>query len=181
MHRDFLRLCGAAVILAEIGATAFAQAADQRLSRKPGLWEVKTTMENSSAPPRVVKQCIDAATDALSQSIAGPFSAAVCPERQVQRSADAVTVDSTCSIAGKPASAHAIITGSFDTDYTMKVVAEGDLLPGGKMTMTMEGKWLGACTADQRPGDIIMANGAKINIPEMQKRSPSTIDKMAPH
>ena len=36
--------------------------------------------------------------------------------------------------------------------------------------MTMEGKWLGACAADQKPGDIVMSNGMKINIPELQKR-----------
>jgi hypothetical protein len=174
---QFIRLCGAGLLLAQLGT---AQAAEQ-LSRKPGLWEVTTTLDNSSVPPRVVKQCIDAATDELSQSIAGPFSAAVCPQRKVQRGADATTVDSTCSIAGKPASAHAVITGSFDSSYTMKVAAEGALLPGGKMGMTMEGKWLGPCAADQRPGDIIMSNGATINIPDMQKRAPSTIDQMAPH
>jgi Protein of unknown function (DUF3617) len=145
------------------------------------LWEVKTNIENSSAPPKVVQQCIDAETDGLSQSIAGPFSAAVCPERNVQRSADQVTVDSSCTIAGKAATAHAVVTGSFDSAYTMKVIAEGAILPGGKMTMTMEGKWIGACTADQRPGDIIMGNGVKINIPDMQKRPPSTIDQMPPH
>ena len=177
MRDHVICLCGAALILAH---SAAAPAAEQ-LSRKPGLWEVTTTIDNSSAPPRLVKQCIDAATDALSQSIAGPFSAAVCPDRKVQRSADAVTVDSTCSIAGKPASAHALITGSFDSAYTMKVAAEGALLPGGKMGMTMAGKWLGPCAADQRPGDIIMANGVKINIPDLQKRAPSTIDQMAPH
>lgn len=177
MSDHIIRLCGAALILAQAGS---APAAEQLL-RKPGLWEVTTTVDNSSAPPRLVKQCIDAATDALSQSIAGPFSAAVCPDRKVERSADAVTVESTCSIAGKPASAHAVITGSFDSAYAMKVTAEGALLPGGKMGMTMVGKWLGPCAADQRPGDIIMANGVKINIPDMQKRAPSTIDQMAPH
>ena len=41
------------------------------------------------------------------------------------------------------------------------------------MVMTMEGQWLGACTADQKPGDIVMGNGAKINLPELQKRSTS--------
>lgn len=180
MRESFILLCGAAFVLFQIGAAPSALASEQLL-RKPGLWEVKTTFENSSAAPRVVQQCIDAATDGLSQSITGPFSAAVCPERKVQRSTDAVTVDSSCSIAGKPAHAHAVVTGSFDSAYTMKVAAEGELLPGGKMTMTMEGKWLGACTADQRPGDIIMGNGVKINIPDMQKRAPSTIDQMAPH
>ena len=180
MREIVIRLCGAAVVLFQISAAASALAAEQ-LSRKPGLWEVKTTIQNSRAASRVVRQCIDAATDELSQSIAGPFSAAVCAERKVQRSADAVTVDSSCSMGGKPAHAHAVVTGSFDSTYTMTVAAESELLPGGKITMTMEGKWLGACTADQRPGDIIMGNGVKVNIPDMQKLAPSSIDQMAPH
>jgi len=82
MRENLIRSCGAAVIVVQMGAAPFALAAEP-LSRKPGLWEVKTTIENSSAPARVVKQCIDAATDQLSQSIAGPFSAAACPERNV--------------------------------------------------------------------------------------------------
>jgi len=175
MREGFTRWCGSVVILVQVAAQPSALAAHS-LSRKPGLWEVKTSLENSGAPPKVVQQCIDAATDQLTQSIAGPFSAAVCPKRNVQRSADQVTVDSSCTIAGKPAAAHAIVTGSFDSAYTMKVTAEGAILPGGKMSMTMEGRRLGACTADQRPGDIIMGNGVKINIPDLQKRTPSTID-----
>jgi hypothetical protein len=175
MRDNFIYICGAGFVLATMGTMPIAQAAES-LSRRPGLWEVKTTIENGG-PPKVVQQCIDAATDQLSQSIAGPFSAAVCPERNVRRLSDTVTVDSICSIAGKPASAHAVVTGSFDSAYTMKVTSEGEFLTGGKMTMTMEGKWLGACMNDQRPGDVIMSNGAKINIPEMENRAPSTIDQ----
>jgi hypothetical protein len=36
--------------------------------------------------------------------------------------------------------------------------------------MTMAAKWLGPCKSDQRPGDMIMANGTKINVLDMQKR-----------
>jgi hypothetical protein len=39
------------------------------------------------------------------------------------------------------------------------------------MTMTMDAKWLGPCAADQKPGDFIMSNGMKINVPEMEKLS----------
>ncbi len=66
------------------------------------------------------------------------------------------------------------MTGSFDSAYTMTVTSESESIPGGKMTMTMAAKWLGPCTADQKPGDMIMGNGMKMNILEMQKRLPST-------
>jgi hypothetical protein len=144
-------------------------------SRKPGLWEVRTSIENVDAPVRVIRQCIDAATDQMLQSIAGPFNPASCPERNVQSSANSTTIDFKCTVGGKPATAHSLITGSLDSAYTMTVTSESDKSAGGSMTMTLEGKWLGACAADQKPGDIVLSNGVKINVPELQKRSLSTM------
>jgi hypothetical protein len=166
-----MRFVGAISLLLLIGATPVSAA--ELPSRKPGLWQVKTSIENSNAPARVILQCIDASTDQMLQSSAGPFAPAACPERGVQQSENSITIDSTCTVGGKPATAHSVVSGSFDSAYTMTVTAQSEDLPGGKMTMTMEGKWLGPCTADQKPGDIVMSNGAKINIPEMQKRSTS--------
>jgi len=36
-------------------------------------------------------------------------------------------------------------------------------------TTTIEAKWLGACKSDQKPGDIMMPGGMKMNIKDMQK------------
>jgi hypothetical protein len=157
-----------------LACTIPAHAADN-LQRKPGLWEVKTSIEGGKAPPRVVQQCIDAATDEMLRSSAGPFNPAACPERNVSHTADGTTIDFKCTVAGKPATAHSVISGSFDDAYTMTVTAASDEIAGGKMSMTMEGKWLGACAADQKPGDVILGNGMKINVPELQKKSLSTV------
>jgi hypothetical protein len=140
-------------------------------SRKPGLWQIKTSVGSNSAPARIILQCIDAATDQMMQSSAGPFAPEVCPKRDLQRSENSFTIDSTCAIGGKTATAQAVVVGSFDSAYTMTVTSQSEDIPGGKMTMTMEAKWLGPCAADQKPGDIIMSNGVKINVPEMEKRS----------
>jgi hypothetical protein len=161
---SLLALCSGAALL--LTATQ-AFAADAPL-RKPGLWEVKTTIQDSGRAV-TVQQCIDAATDQMLQSSTGPFSAPLCASREVQKSEGGMTIDSKCSFNGKPASAHAVVSGSFDSAYTMAVTAEGDDLPATKMTM--DGKWLGACAADQRPGDVIMAGGVKVNIPELQRRA----------
>jgi hypothetical protein len=144
-------------------------------SRKPGLWQVKTSIEGDHAPDRVIQQCIDAATDQMMQSSAGPFAPAACPERHVQRSDNLITIDSICTVGGNAATAHSVVTGSFDTAYTMIATSQSPDIPGGKMVMTMQAKWLGPCTADQKPGDLVLGNGVKINIIEMQNRiiSPS--------
>ena len=143
-------------------------------SRKAGLWEVTMSFENRNVPGQTIQQCIDAATDQMMQSSAGPFAQQACSRRDVQRSATGITIDSTCTIGGKSATLHSEVTGSFDSAYTMKVTLQSEGMPGGKMTMTMAAKWLGPCAADQKPGDMIVGNGMKMNILDMQKRLPST-------
>jgi hypothetical protein len=139
-------------------------------TRKPGLWEVKMISDNRA--PLIVQQCVDEATDQMLLQSAGPISVAACTKRDVQQSADGLTVDSTCKVDGKPATARAVITGSLDSAYTMNVTSTGEGVQAG-LTMTLTGKWIGPCPSDQKPGDVIMPGGVKVNIPEMQKRAPA--------
>ena len=166
-----MRLIGATSLLTLIAALP--GLATELPSRKAGLWEVKTSIENRTGPGMTVQQCTDASTDQMMQSSAGPLAQAACSRLDVQKSGATVTIDSACTVAGKTATSHAVVTGSFDSAYTMTVTSQSDALPGGKMTMTTAAKWLGPCAADQKPGDIIMGNGLKMNILEMQKRAPS--------
>ena len=137
-------------------------------TRKAGLWEVRM-----NGAPQAIQQCIDASTDQMMQSSAGPLAQAACAKHDVQKSGNTITIDATCNLAGKTATSHSLIAGSFDSAYTMTVTSEGDAMPGGKMTITLAAKWLGPCTGDQKPGDMIMGNGFKMNILGMRKRSPS--------
>jgi len=139
-------------------------------SRKPGLWEIKMNFESRNIPGQTMQQCIDASTDQMMQSGVGASGQNTCSKRDVQRSADSITIDSICTVGGKATGSHAVITGSFDSAYTMTVTSDSAAAPGGKSTITMAAKWLGPCTADQKPGDMIMANGTKINVLDMQKK-----------
>jgi hypothetical protein len=149
-------------------------------SRKPGLWEVNMSLPGRTGPGQVVQQCIDAATDQMMQSSAGPLSPSTCTKREVQTAADGFTIDSACALGGKSATARAVVTGSFQDNYSMTVTAQSDALPGGSMTMSTAGRWLGPCKADQRPGDMILANGMKMNILELMKRSGEAGTSSAP-
>lgn len=171
----------ALTFLLAAGAAVPAQAAEPLPARKPGLWDVRTVIsvakpneESHAGPPVSVRQCIDADTDHLMMSLTGPLSQAACGKSEVQRSGDTVSVVSTCTFKDKTATTRAVITGSLDSAYTMNVTAQGDALPGGgEVNMTVSGKWLGQCADDQKPGDMIMENGLKLNLPEMLKRAPS--------
>jgi hypothetical protein len=173
-----MRLIGATSVLVLI--YAMPASAAELPARKPGLWQVKTSIESSNAPARVIQQCIDATTDQMMQSSAGPFAPEACPKRDVQRSENSITIDSICTVGGKAATAHSVVNGSFDSAYTMTVTSVSPDIPGGKLIMTMDAKWLGPCAADQKPGDLVLGNGVKVNIPEMQKRSTSPGIPLAP-
>jgi len=136
--------------------------------RKPGLWEIETTLPNPKIPKQVIRQCVDAATDQMMQSRAGINSQRECSKRDLQKSAGSITIDSTCTTGGKTRTSHVVITGSFDSGYTLTVTSQSEGAPESK-TITMAAKWIGPCAADQKPGDMIMANGTKINIMDAQK------------
>jgi len=168
-----MRLFTAAAVVVLTCATP--ALADELPTRKPGLWEVRTGINNPNAPAITIQQCIDAETDPLMLSIAGPFAKEACSKQSVQKSTDGFTIDSACTFAGKAVTAHAVITGSFDSAYTMTVTSQGADAPDAKVTMTIGAKWLGACAAGQKPGDMILSNGMKINILDAMKHPPLNI------
>lgn len=142
-------------------------------ARKPGLWEISMTMEGGRIPPRVAQHCIDAATDKMMSSVGSDMRS--CSKQDVQTSPGGMTVDSVCTFGGATVTTHAVMTGDFNSAYTVKTTSKrsGAAMPGmpagGETQMTIAAKWLGACKPDQKPGDMIMANGIKINIMDMQK------------
>jgi len=101
-------------------------------ARKPGLWEIKMSFENRNVPAQSLKQCVDGKTNTLGQMGAAASAQSNCSRRDVQRSGDTTTIESTCTIGGKTTNARVVITGSFDSAYTMTMTSEGDAVPGGK-------------------------------------------------
>jgi hypothetical protein len=145
-------------------------------ARKAGLWELKMSFDNGAIPVQTLRQCIDAATDKLMESNFGGSPQQSCEKQEVSRSGAALIVDSVCSFAGTTSTTHSVITGSFDSAYTMEVTSKRrggppvpGMAPGGESHMTVAAKWLGPCAAGQRPGDMIMGNGMKMNILDLKK------------
>ncbi len=154
---------GLALLLVLAGA-APASAAELP-PRKAGLWEMKTTV--SSGHLVSMQQCVDAKTDEAMQANTAANAQRDCSKRDVQKSGNTITIDSVCTMAGKPRTAHTVITGSFDSSYNMAITSQSEGQP--THTVSVEAKWLGPCPADQKPGDIIMPNGVKMNVLEMTK------------
>jgi hypothetical protein len=145
-------------------------------TRKAGLWEIKMVFEGRNLPAQVMRQCVDAITDKLLNAKFGGSNQEKCSKQDIKNSGGTMTVDSVCDFGAGTTTSHAVVTGSFDSAYTMKVTStrEGGpamprVAPGTATHMTIEGKHFGACEAGQKPGDVMMANGTKMNVLDLPK------------
>jgi hypothetical protein len=146
-------------------------------ARKPGLWQLKLALEEfSTLPPQLAEHCIDAATDKLMDVTGSNMQQAACSKPDVQKVGSTFVVDSVCKMGPFAMSSHAVISGDLNSAYTVKVTSKqmGEPVAGipASSSMTIDAKWVGACKADQKPGDMIMG-GRKVNVRDMQKTAPA--------
>src|ERR1035438_3759754 len=131
-------------------------------TRKAGLWEIKMNFEGRNGT-QVMKQCIDQATDKMmNNNFGGGTRLEGCSKQDMKNSGGTITIDSICKFGEATSTTHMVITGSFESDYTMELTSTregGRPLPGAKpgaekTQMTIAAKRLGAREAGQKPGDI---------------------------
>jgi len=166
MHRMFL------LLLTLLFAAGVAQA-DDKFQRKSGLWEVKRTSTRTEEKTRTYQMCIDQASDNALRQLAEGMRNERCETSKVVRDGDKLVVDAVCKLGRTKtkATTHAVVTGKFDSAYKIesKSTFEPPVLGKTEGTTLMEAKWTGACKPDQRPGDVILPNGAKMNVATDEK------------
>ena len=170
MTRQLLSFCLAACLLAALPA-ADARAVELP-ARKAGLWEMKTMRAGSPTPEMTMQHCTDETTDKEMSSSFSPASKEMCSKQDIQKTAAGYVTDSVCAVAGMTITSHSEIAGDFNAAYTVKSTSHSQGGPAGvprDSTTTIEAKWLGACKPDQKPGDIVMPGGIKMNIRDMEK------------
>lgn len=140
-------------------------------TRKAGLWELKMEMAGATLPAMTMQQCTDETTDKAMTTSFGPMQKDSCTRNDIQKTANGYTVDSECAVGGIALSSHAEISGDFNSAYTVKVTSHhtgGPAAAPRDNNMTLQAKWVGACTGDQKPGDMIMPGGMKVNVRDLQ-------------
>ena len=169
MRRRLLLAAGSAaglLVLLPVGAVAV-----ELPVRKAGLWEMKVLNAGAPKPDMTMQQCTDETTDKDMSTAFSPMAKDMCSKQDIQKTSAGYVTDSVCGIAGMTIKSHAEITGDFNSAYTVKSTShsEGGRVGAHDSTTTIEAKWLGACKADQKAGDIMMPGGMKMNIKDMEK------------
>jgi len=140
-------------------------------TRKAGLWEMRMVRTGSSMPDMTMQHCTDATTDKQMSTSFSPGKD-TCSKQDIQKTATGYVSDTVCGVAGITITSHAEITGDFNSAYTVKSTSHSERGATGaprESTTTIEAKWLGACKPDQKPGDIVMPGGMKMNIMDLEK------------
>jgi Protein of unknown function (DUF3617) len=170
MTRQLVSFALAACLMAALPAGE-ASAVDLPL-RKAGLWEMKTMRAGSPTPDMTMQQCTDATTDKDMSASFSPAAKEACSKNDIVKTATGYVTDSVCNFGGMSITSHSEITGDFNSAYTVKATSNAKGGPAGvprDSNTTIEAKWLGACKGDQKPGDIVMPGGIKMNIKDMEK------------
>jgi hypothetical protein len=170
MTRQLFSFRLAATVLAWT-ISALTASAVELPARKAGLWEMKMVRTGSPMPDMTMQHCTDETTDKTMNSSFSPMSKDICSKNDIQKTSAGYTTDSVCTVSGISVTTHSETTGDFNSGYTVKVTSHSQGGPSGPRdtTMTVEAKWLGACKADQKPGDIVMPGGRTMNVKDMEK------------
>ena len=151
-------------------ATTAAQALDLP-KRKSGLWEMTMIGDQTNGQPQTVTTCVEQKTDTgLSSSFGGKIPKN-CKQPTLKNSAGEITVTSLCKFTDSNVTTVAVLTGDFNTTYKIDRTSKYNPPNKGKTgsKQTIDAKWLGPCKAGQRAGDMIMPDGTKINLSDIQK------------
>lgn len=152
--------------------------------RAPGQWEMSVQVDTAAMPPQVIRMCLDKETDKLLNDKFGGMASAMCSRQDQKKDGDALILESDCRIGDMTTSSHTVVTGDFNSAYTMKtdVKMSGSNAPRGvqgtmpagpgSQSTTISAKRIGDCAAGSKPGDIDFGEGRVMNVREMPDPKP---------
>ena len=142
------------VLVLSVLVASTAAWADAMPTRADGLWEIQ--VQEAGQAPAVVRQCTQASVDATGLLLVVP-SGEVC-KRQVTQRKGAWELRLNCDTHGRKSQVKVDLQGDFKTQYSGRF-SSAELKRSGDFS----GKWLGACEARHKPGDMVLPNGVTIN------------------
>jgi hypothetical protein len=171
MIRQLLLCCLGCFLLAPAPARA---AGDELPIRKAGLWEIKMVRTGSPVSGMTMQHCTDATADRAMNGMASPMAQQTCSKQDIRKTATGYASDSVCTVMGRTITSHSDVVGDFNSAYTVTTVSqtktEGSAAGSRDTTSKIEAKWIGACKPDQKPGDVVMPDGRKVNMIDLQQR-----------
>jgi hypothetical protein len=141
--------------------------------QKVGLWQQDMSRDGTAMAAASSQVCLDAAAEDKMSVFGQQMANKMCQGQKVTHNLDGTwSSDSVCSLnGGMKMLGHTVVTGDFNSKIMMKTVTTTTGAPvaamNGKHEIDITTTWLGACKPGQRGGDVMMANGMKMNMMDM--------------
>ncbi|MGN6515949.1 MAG: DUF3617 domain-containing protein [Rhizomicrobium sp.] len=135
-------------------------------TRRAGLWETTMHLDQGGMGAMNTKMCLDANTDARMMKYGMSHQSSDCAPPNIQGMGSVRTVDVVCHMGGSTQKSHITIayTGNASYHMDMQTVFDPPFHGQSKNHMSQDAKWMGACPAGMKPGDMQMPGGYTMNI-----------------
>ncbi len=139
--------------------------------RKAGLWEIQNSMEGMPAG-QTIRQCVNPEMDKKMIEMGSNMNeqmGADCSKVEFRKEGKNYVSETDCNMGGMRMISKSVFSGDFNKNYTgvTTVSFEPPVMGMKNQKMKQTARWVGACEPGQKPGDIIMPNGQKLNINSM--------------
>jgi hypothetical protein len=138
--------------------------------RKAGLWRQSVSLAGSNIIMPETMACTDAVSETKLTLLGQHKTKDLCQSQQFTRDPDGAigfAVSCDLGVRGKTVST-GTISGDFNTRYqiAMNSRTTGAAIPplNAERKLTITATWQGPCAAGQRGGDMILADGSKVNL-----------------
>ncbi len=133
--------------------------------RKSGVWEITRTSTYTQDQPSRGQLCVDQASDDALRQLAEGMRGEVCKTNKLSHDGDKLVVDATCTLRASTAQTHALISGNFESAYTVesKSIYTPPLAGAATGHARLDAKWTGPCPPGLQPGETLLDTGAKID------------------
>ena len=151
-----MRLLVAAAAL--IPALALAQPAGPQ--RKAGWWEMTMSMTAPMAMTQTLQMCTDASVEKPGQAFGPMNQRGDCSAGPIVPDAGGWRFSTTCKAGTMTIETSGTARGDFGSSYHVDAVTRMSPAPMPQMAeshTTIDAKWLGACPAGKKPGDVVVA------------------------
>jgi hypothetical protein len=154
-RRNIVKIISGLLALSVI--TGLAQG-DELPHRKAGLWEIVSTNVGAKRPLMTQRLCLDRETDALLNKMGLAASQQACAKSEMIVTGNRATLHVVCNFGRSQLISDGVVTYSGDSSYRNEIHGrlEPPMAGSGDTHTVQDGKWIGACPAHMKPGDLVM-------------------------
>lgn len=165
------RLIASSIPFAAVVALAAAAAAPDFPTLKNGQWEMTTTSGTAANAQRKSTICLDASTQKAMFDMGSGLQKEMCPKFSLRREGARWITDAECHLGTSSVRSHAVMTMQGDSSFRTEATSSYDppLFKDVRESKTVvEATYVGACRDGLTPGDVLLPNGQKLNLRQMQ-------------